>query len=320
MRAILSTPGGRWHVRTDTPEPWRFGEQILSKVIRYRGDLDALASDLASGSTRAWVRLGERGDAAEPADGDWLYVLDPNARTLQITGTASFPVFSFNERGRSEPVSIERPASPWGDLPDDDEPPTKQTLAVAAFVADHFAGRPLPAIREALLATLQTRLGADARVVFPIQPGAAYVGAGSIRYPTQAWRDAGRWQQRSPNELVVWRPPHDEETLDVSPARIVADLAAHWDEVWGSPSELTYALIAGRHVAAGGKGDLKFVHAPLPERQWTVVEKGGDPERHIPQKDKRIKKKKLAIGARFARDVDCPGWQWLMLDWLRATA
>ena len=306
MRALLSVGGATWVAATDDVEPWRFGETMLSRVIRVRGDLERLASEL------------ERGPKASAAADDWLYTLDPTARTLRIERDgAEFLTLAFNARGRSSPVSIERPAAPWGDLPIVQPP---DPGAISAFVAEHFGDR-LTQVRGAARQALASRLDQDeTRVVLPPRPDAAYVridlGERALLAPSPAWRDAVGWRNRSPNDLTIWRPPHVEQVLDLSPSRFAKDL----EPFMKSGSELTFALIAGAHVARGGKGVLNYVHAPLPERVWTVVEKGGDPERHIAQKDKRIKKKKLAVGARFARDVDCPGWQWVLLDWLASGA
>ncbi|MCP4805540.1 MAG: hypothetical protein GY913_15615 [Proteobacteria bacterium] len=317
MRAILSIDGATWQAETEAPEPWDFGEAIFSKVIRYRGDLAALASDLAGGSTRAWSRLGERGAKTKPTDDDWLYELDAAARTLRVSRAGvELVTATFNERGRSNPISIDRPAERWASIPTE---PT-ETGQVSSFVADHFGER-LAGVRAAAQAAVASRLElTETRAVYPIRPEAAYVevdlGEQRLLIPSPAWRHAAGWRQRSPNELRIWVPPHDESVLDLSPARFAKDLEPQWNSELGSPTELTYALITGAFFARGGKGELRYVHAPLPERQWTVVEKGGDPNVHIAQKDKRIKKKKLAVGARFARDVDCPGWQWVLLDWL----
>ena len=90
-RAVIArTTADGWkgvQVAGTPPEPWLLGERLLSKTMRYRGDLPGLLGDLFSFEDKAWDRVGDPSDRLTPKQlqpADWLYLFDDEARTLTI--------------------------------------------------------------------------------------------------------------------------------------------------------------------------------------------------------------------------------------------
>lgn len=311
-RAVIGrSAGSAWKGRVGgdaAPEPWAFGEALLSRVIRYRGDLDALVDDLFADAPKAWDRLASPGGRVGPKDlgaDDWLYLLDPAARTLRVLDGAGalFVEVRFNERGRADPASIERPASAWASIPEargwDGAAWLPELDQVGAQVP------PDPAVGDAVAELLPD--DAELRVIWPRVPDAAYwrvqLGSQSLLYPTQAWRQATGWAQRSPNALPLWRPPHGEQVLSMTPAQVCEEVGL---DRWA------YELIRATWFARGGQGELVYGDQALPLRRWQVVTQVRDSQRELAAKGKKRK-----AGDVQTRAVDCPGWQWQLLDWLR---
>jgi len=125
-RAVIARPTtDGWtglQVGGTPPEPWMFGERLLSKVIRYRGDLQGFIDGLFTYEDKAWERVGDPSGLMAPAGmkpADWLYLFDVDGRTLAIHdgNGEEFLEIRFNERGRANPMNINRPAAPWGGIP-----------------------------------------------------------------------------------------------------------------------------------------------------------------------------------------------------------
>jgi hypothetical protein len=303
------TSGRAWKgVRATVPgtEPWVFGQALLSKVIRYRGDLESFLDELFKGQSKAWDRLGEKAGRAGPRDigpGEWLYLIDVEARTLRILGGDEvYEELTFNHRGRSTPLSIERPPAPWASVPVVDGWRDAVWLEELETAVEGLEAVP------SVISALASRLPQDeVRVVWPMAPEAAYwslrLEGKTLLYPTQRWREAVGWAQRSPNVLTVWKPLWDELPLDVGPGPL-CDMVG--EDRWA------FELISSTWRARGGKGDLVYADQPLPRRRWSVVTQVRDPNREL-----KPKGRKQQAGDRIERDVGCPGWQWQLLDWLR---
>ena len=284
-----------------------FGQALLSKVIRYRGDLESFLDELFSGESKAWDRLGDGAGRAGPRnieEGEWLYLFDVDARTLRILGTDEelYLELTFNQRGRSDPMSIERPPAPWASVPVVDGWADALWLDELETAAEGLEA--MPSVASALASRLPQD---EVRVVWPVTPEAAYwslrLGDKTLLYPTQRWREAVGWAQRSPNVLTVWKPLWDEMSLDVGP-RPLCDMVGQ--DRWA------FELISSTWRARGGQGDLVYAEQPLPRRVWSLVTQVRDPNREL-----KPKGRKQQAGDRVERDVGCPGWQWQLLDWLR---
>lgn|GEM_PF-4366326 len=290
------------------PEPWMFGERLLSKVIRYRGDLEGFLDGLYTYEDKAWQRVGDPAGLMAPAGlkpADWLYLFDLAARTLTIhSGDGdTFLVVRFNERGRADPMNITRPPAPWGGLPVHDAWQQAAWLPELERVCRDVP--PDDAVGDALAELLPDE--PELRVVWPTVPDAGYwpvrLGSRTLLYPTQAWRQETGWAQRSPNVLTLWRPPHQELQVSLTPSQLCEEVGL---------DEWAYELIRATWFARGGKGDLAYADQPFPMRRWNIVTQVRDPEREL-----KAKGKKRKAGQVESRPVDCAGWQWQVLDWLR---
>lgn len=290
------------------PEPWMFGERLLSKVIRYRGDLEGFLDGLFTHDDKAWDRVGEPSGLMAPAGmkpADWLYLFDLAARTLTIhSGDGeTFLVIQFNERGRASPMNIERPPAPWAGIPVVDGWQGAEWLEEMETVCTEVPPD------DAVGVGLADRLPDDPElwVIWPRLPDAAYwtvkLGAQTLHYPSQAWRQATGWAQRSPNVMTLWRPPYGELDVSLTPSQLCEEVGL---------DEWAYELIKATWFARGGLGELIYADQPFPMRRWDVVTQVRDPERELQAKGKKRK-----AGRVESRPVDCAGWQWQVLDWLR---
>ena len=361
--AIIAVAKGRGEDRTwkgvlhqQAGAPWQLGNELLFRVRRGRGDLDAVIKETVLDAPYGWISLDGRRNAekkdqqrfytpkllrAHP-DAAWLYLFDPEARTLEVYAAdpgqpsghaaAAFAVVSFDERGRSEPHQLVAPPPVWFTLPvlegwegeEGDGIRERIVAGMEAWCAE--AGIQPSELARRVVAALDKAIGEQVPgpkvyTRFSAHEDAALrslpLGTRTLLYPTRLTRRATRSHgEPLGDHLQLFDEGRQSGVLDASPDALAnLLLAEEWPEEWPEPDALISNLLL---VIAEARlpGALYEVEGLRLIRCKQVVDLVHEPLREVEAKDVKRRDKRLKVGDIERRNtaVDII---WSTLDWLR---